>query len=257
VRLAPYTPVRRRYLPPSQPFWIRPDSSDSRAVDEVWAAGTYTRRVLPHAGETWVDAGANVGAFSRLACQMGAHVVAIEAEPENHALTQRNLAGCDARCVHAALTVAGAGDFITLHVNADPAAYWRHSTVKARRKSSPIRVPVITPERIEATYGPVHGWKIDIEGAEIPLLQQWTPPSHCRAVLAEWSFDCNANLVPLRTAVDQLESAGMTVWLDRKVPWEREVWPASWQPPALMVTAWRGQSDRPARHSPASDSAAR
>lgn len=248
----PYTsPKPRRYLPPAPTLLIRPGSSDAKAVDEVWEKGTYTRRVVPHIGETWVDAGSCVGAFSLLLHAYGAGIIAIEPEPANYDLTCRNLAGTGASTRHAALVAPGSPPTVTLNVNADPRAYWRHSTVKARRKSTPLQVPALTPNDIEAEYGPVDGWKMDIEGSEIALLQAWSPPAHCRALLAEWSFDCDFDLAPLRVAVDRLAAAGMTVWLDRQVPWERGVWPASWQPPALTITAWRGPADRspPSRRS--------
>jgi FkbM family methyltransferase len=99
----------------------RSGASDKRVIQQIVAERDYDFRVSTRYGEIAaflesqrqkgqrpliVDAGANIG-FSSLYFSLvfdGAVVVALEPEPANFALLQRNVAGRDVHCVRAALT---------------------------------------------------------------------------------------------------------------------------------------------------------
>ena len=65
-------------------FWHRPGFSDLKTFEEVIGRSVYQKRgmtILP--GERWMDCGGNVGAFTLMACSLGADVVTYEPDPYN------------------------------------------------------------------------------------------------------------------------------------------------------------------------------
>lgn len=222
----------------------REGTSDEKAIAEVYG-NQYQRPRLGFTiepGDSWIDGGANIGAFAVFAGKLGAHVVAYEPEPMNAAIAQRNLTQnglTDARVVRAAIIAEGQPETtLPFYVSTLPNKLWRHSLViahdgKLERKRIAVRaVP------FDAVLKDGDCVKLDIEGAEIDVLQRLTAATaaRIRKLTFEWSFDVDRRLATLRGVVDALEQYFPKV-LSRGLPWDRETY--DFFPPCTVVFAWR------------------
>jgi hypothetical protein len=75
---------------------INTDTSDAKFIDsyfdEVLGNEVYLKKSMTiQAGETWMDCGGNVGAFTLLACSKGAKVTVYEPDPFNCEMIKKNL----------------------------------------------------------------------------------------------------------------------------------------------------------------------
>ena len=74
-------------------FYYRQNTSDLKTFEEVIGRDVYRKKnmkILP--GEHWIDCGGNVGAFTLLACSLGAKVTVYEPDPNNCKMIEMNLA---------------------------------------------------------------------------------------------------------------------------------------------------------------------
>lgn len=169
-------------------FWIRRNTSDRQVLKEVIEQNAYRRNYFTiNPGERWLDLGANMGAFTCLAAQQGAIVKAYEPEPDNCKLIRRNLElnGLNAE-VHQCAVVADAvtASSLPLYTSTDYGK-WGHSLFKPKRKNS-ILVPTV---RFSSLLSDVDGIKMDIEGAEIPILSSVETMAQVQKLVFEWHFD--------------------------------------------------------------------
>ncbi len=149
-------------------FWYRPEKekADLYVLKEM---GTYWKRISIDKKQVWLDAGANIGAFSvRLAHQVQ-RVVAVEASKSNYRLLTRNLKqnGC-------ANVVALQGAIVGRHLkqvrlvlDTGPGGPGRHSLYRVHGTS--VMVPALNISHIVKEYK-IDCLKLDIEGAEYESL---------------------------------------------------------------------------------------
>lgn len=239
-QLVPFRPKPRKELPRQPTFQVRPGTSDEKAILEVFDKNAYRRREFQiAAGERWLDMGCNVGAFSVLAGLLGCSVRSVEAEPTNAALAARNIGANGLRpdVLHAAIVPdSHVGATVDLHVNTAPLALRRHSIMRARKKSSAVVVPA---RPFSSFLG--QGFdciKLNIEGAEVPILlehQDWSP---VRKIVFEWSFDAEPRMAILRQVMQRLEAAFPLVMLSKgNLPWGMETYP--FFPPNVYIFCMR------------------
>lgn len=236
-------PGRREWKHDPPSFWARPETSDRKAIEEVWDRDTYRRPRLGFTidpGDRWVDAGSNVGAFACLAVYLGAdEVLAIEADATNADITEANLAlfgAHNADVIRAAVIHDAAPDTtVTLWTNPAPMALRRHSAYTQHADAVGVQVPTVNPAVL--TDNGFDCWKLNIEGAEIPILLEHDL-SKVNKLVAEWSFDvapevgtAQAALKKLRGEFDHVASGRN---LDGYPPTERY----EWWPPNMFVHAW-------------------
>lgn len=152
-------------------FELAEGTTDLEALHEVWTRDDYRLRAEHVRGKRVVDVGANVGAFTVLAAQLGAaEVHAYEPHPANAEVLRRNLATnrVDGRVtVHQAAVTGGAhpeglllngeggGASLTMPMAGDGA---EHTAV------------VVETVQAELVLGDVHYIKLDCEGAEYGIL---------------------------------------------------------------------------------------
>jgi FkbM family methyltransferase len=163
-------------------WWTRAGTSDATAVDEVAVRRTYwTRAFHVEAGERWLDAGANIGAFAVPAVAAGAEVVCYEPWPESADLIRRNLRenGLKARVIEKAVALdAGVGRLGIAK------SVWRHSLLRTKGPGCAVQVVAFA----DAIAG-MDAAKLDIEGAEIELLRRVNDFGSLRKLVFEWHFD--------------------------------------------------------------------
>jgi FkbM family methyltransferase len=132
-------------------------------------------------GETWLDGGANIGAFSLLALVRGASVVAFEPHPENCDVWKKNIlanfpsAINDKRVVLQASAISASSmDSVVLHIT--PNNHWRHTVVpenlpKLKSLWTSITVTNTSLAKLLTTWPDITAIKLDIEGAELAILE--------------------------------------------------------------------------------------
>lgn len=218
-------------------FQVREGSSDEKALQEVWERNTYQKKgVVVEPGDRWLDAGANIGGFSVLAALKGAHVIALEPEPENAKLCRANaiLNSVQVDLREAALGVEEG--VATLNVCEHPLGLRRHSFFKKKKHSKAISVKTYSLNGLN-----VDCVKLNIEGAEHEILEKASFES-VRKLVAEWSFDIDPSIPRLRKVVARLEGLGFSVALRNRLP-EEAVW-AFW-PPSNFLYAVRDPLRQP------------
>lgn len=243
--LEPVSPVPRRDYRNDPPvFLVRPETSDAKALEEVFDRDTYRlprRGFTVDPGERWADCGSNIGSFAVLAGRYcGAAVVALEAEPVNAAIVANNAAANGLERVvwpvwAALVSKAPSGSTVQLHTNTEPLALRRHSVYKARKGSAAIHVPALPPEwLLEQGYD---CWKLNIEGAEIPILLGGEVAG-ARKIVAEWSFDVDRHVGNLRRALDNLGRYFDNVHCSRSLIGLADTLEWPFYPPNAFVYAW-------------------
>jgi FkbM family methyltransferase len=214
-------------------FYHRPGFSDLKTFEEVIGRKTYLKRglkILP--GEKWMDCGGNVGAFALLACSLGAEVTVYEPDPFNVDMIKRNLRlnGFDATVKQAAL-VHDDRKSVTLFIG-NNSQVWRNSIVR-KWNDKGIKVPCLNFDDEAQGFD---GCKMDIEGAEMPILE--TTKAKFKKLVYEWSFDIDPSLVRLWGVIDRqkLSYRVEAAWNSICYNDQREtVWQSSWFPACTNV----------------------
>lgn len=174
-------------------FWIRRNTSDRQVLKEVIERNTYQRKYFTiNPDERWLDLGANIGAFTCLALKQGASVQAYEPEPDNVKLIQRNLTlnGLNAEVFQSAVVAdVETASHLRLYLSTDYGK-WGHSLYKPKRKQG-ILVPTV---HFSALLTDVDGIKMDIEGAEIPILSSVETLEQVQKLVFEWHFDIHRSI---------------------------------------------------------------
>lgn len=217
-------------------FWIRPGTSDIKAIKEVVERNSYQKprkNFKIEKGERWIDLGANIGAFSILAAHLGAaRVDAYEACPDSFELLKKNieLNGLTDRIApfHRAV-VADRQKRAWLSVSEKNKNFWRNSLVKQWKGSRMVPVPCIHFSEVFELDACV---KMDIEGSEMPILEKLSfgPPK----LVFEWSFDIDSCCVRFRSAMAHL-APFFKVMDYRPIPENVVKWPGEWFPAAMTV----------------------
>jgi len=214
-------------------FYTRPGSSDIKAIKEVVEKRAYARKHFPLDGFQWIDLGANIGAFTVLLAAQGATVHAYEPDPDSFDLLKQNvtLNGLDHRVhLHQAAVVWDERTEVTLHVNGRKKNFWRNSILKPWQGGSTVQVPAV---HVRDVLLPGADVKMDVEGAEMPLLEALETRPGRRLVL-EWSFDVDASIPRFKAIVKKLQGWYSSVVYGR-FDETRPTWPAEWFPPAKTI----------------------
>ena len=130
-------------------------------------------------GDITIDCGANVGLYTRFLARTGATVHAFEPDPVAFAELNRNTASLPNVVLHQAAVGVADGEtdlFRSVRFDTDGITGTVDSSVMGRgrqlSKSGAIRVKVVSlPDFIVTLPGPVSVLKMDIEGAEVDILE--------------------------------------------------------------------------------------
>ena len=197
-------------------FNVRPGSSDIKGAREIFGQKAYQRPkmdFMPKPGEVWLDGGGNVGAFSVYLAPIVKKVYCYECEPSNVEAIRKNLSINNIENVEviekALVPDSHTSGKAAFYVNNDPNLYWRHSMFKFERRDAQ-RVAVRTERISDALAKGVTSAKIDIEGAEIPILlsvQAW----NLDKLVFEWSFDVDKRISTFQKAIEVLGKSFKTI----------------------------------------------
>jgi FkbM family methyltransferase len=211
----------------------RPNTSDLSAIDEVIEKRSYERkyfRVLP--GETWVDLGGNIGAFTVLAAYLGAIVKTYEPDPLSIEMIKKNLLANKLTAQINQAGVVGDGRNTGFLSISKTGKYWRNSLYKDCGGGT-IKVPLVKFDDVVVESDCV---KMDIEGAEMDIVEKMQV--FPKKLVLEWSFDIDDNIDRYRTAVSRLRNNYPNVRAD-KIADKHTIWQKTWFPHAKMIYAWK------------------
>jgi len=185
-------------------IYYRHGTTDLNVLKEVLEKKAYTRPRLGfdvEAGEHWLDLGANIGAFSLYCVRRAAKFTAFEPDPSNFSILTMNV-GHDVKN----------GSFLDRKAvtasDEEEVTFWkdknhsRRSCYYNRNKKKGFKVPNL-PGRIlaEQTFD---GVKMDIEGSEGPLLDNWYIPK-CEKLVMEYHTSVDSSVDRLKLRLDLLK----------------------------------------------------
>jgi len=168
-------------------FLYRPLCCDIHTLVDVAKRRYYERYRKVQSGDVWLDAGANIGAFSVLASKVASRVVAVEPEPSNFDILEKNLKlnGCTNVTTIQAALVPDDTESVTLYQNITGNTGSHSLFVKRGRPS--LEVAAVNAAALVEAHG-VDCVKADIEGAEreiVPTL----PLDSLKALVMEYHFN--------------------------------------------------------------------
>ena len=138
--------------------------SDYITIDEIFNKDIYKTRSLIVPGSRWLDLGANIGAFSLAAHEIGAEVIAYEPCPRNIRKLRRNLPWLE---VVEKAVVADDDPAETRPLWLDRNNERRHTVTRKIRGRDSIPVQTVCAWDLP----PCDGMKIDIEGMEVAVVE--------------------------------------------------------------------------------------
>lgn len=215
-------------------FCIRPETSDWKSIAEVVGQRAYERQYFKvEEGETWLDLGAYVGAFSVWAASKGARVIAFEPDKNAYNLALSNVAfnHLEEKVeIHNVAVELEAG-IKPFYVNSMNGNLWRNSLVHKWGGGSET---LITAVDWRAWLQKDICIKMDIEGTEVPLLENLPESASIKKMVFEYSFDIWPSIAKYNEIIEKLKTRFRVVKY-KKIKPEVTEWPQSWQPANAMI----------------------
>jgi FkbM family methyltransferase len=214
-------------------FFYRENTSDLKTFEEVVGSDVYRKKGMTiEKGEKWVDCGGNVGAFTLLACSLGAKVTVYEPDPNNCAMIEKNLAlnGFEANVICAGL-VHNDTKKANLYVG-NNGNVWRNSMFK-NWNGKGLKVDCVNFDEVVQDGVCV---KMDIEGAEMPILEN--TQRKFKKLVYEWSFDIDPSLSRFWNIIDLQKKDYNIKFEEHRTCYDdkREgLWKKSWFPACTNV----------------------
>lgn len=211
-------------------FLAREGYSDEKTFNEVIVGNTYEKKYFKILqGEHWIDLGGNVGAFGLQALSKGATVDIYEPDPFNCKMIERNLKAnnFDANIIQKAV-VSTDMKRMTMYVGNNKQV-WRNSLYKNWGNQ---KFTVDCIHFSEVFKNPTDCCKMDIEGAEMPILEAMD--SMPKKMVFEWSFDVDESLTRYREIVKRMS----VFYPEVKAPSysnDYVMWQKSWFPACANV----------------------
>ena len=162
--------------------YYRPGTSDENVLKEVVEGHCYRRKTANfdvESGESWLDLGANIGAFSLYCQTRGAVADCYEPDTECFSILQLNSGNCS--CFNFAVTSQDSPR-IEFYQSKNKSDHYR-GTILQRTSMTPAgSVPNLYAKHIRKTYD---GVKMDIEGSEFGLIDEELLPK-CDKLVMEY-----------------------------------------------------------------------
>lgn len=214
-------------------FYYRENTSDLKTFEEVIGKDVYRKKGMTiQSGEHWVDCGGNVGAFTLLACSLGAKVTVYEPDPNNCKMIELNLGlnGFNANIVCAGL-VHNDTKKANLYVG-NNGNVWRNSMFK-NWNGKGIKVDCLN---FDESVNDGVCVKMDIEGAEMLILENTS--RNFKKLVFEWSFDIDPSLTRFWDIIEALQKKYKVADIGNTAKFKSrdyDVWQKSWFPACTNV----------------------
>lgn len=196
------------------PFFIRPDTTDAQVVDELVNRKCYEHlrfkfRICKD--DVWLDLGANIGVFTCLVLMRGGRCIAYEPEPTNFTLLQMNTELYNKThpdnkgylLIKKGVHLFNGKSQLYLTKNNKRNKY-RHTVIHKKSRVA-IDIQVQKMERILKLHKDIDCIKMDIEGIEIELLENFTQWGSIKKLVFEYSFDVDKSIPRFLKIIDLLQ----------------------------------------------------
>lgn len=165
----------------------REGTTDEKVIEEIFEKKAYRKPSIGFDVEpldVWLDLGAQIGCFSVWAADRGAkHIYAYEPEPSNFALLKVNTKELPATAFNKAVCLKDGKTNFYLAPNT-----WRHSMERNYKKEQEkIQIDCLDVRKLIANEE-INAVKMDIEGAEIEILESVDNWHKVRKLVFEYSF---------------------------------------------------------------------
>lgn len=226
-------------------FAVRPDSSDVKSVDETWVKKAYQKPMMPftiNSGEKWLDLGANIGAFTCYAALKGCTVRAYEPQSDNCGMVGMNasLNGVEnlVEVIKAAVVPQSQhGQRMEFYESTNPASFRRHTLygnyLNSKRKKSITITEVYAVGFNSLVRDGFNCIKMNIEGAEIPIISEMTGNLGIKKMVFEYSFDMDNKISTYLSVINRLKGMFKVVKSSRTIPVHLETYP--YYPPNTYI----------------------
>lgn len=222
-------------------FYCRPETSDKKTIEEVIGKDVYQKKGM-HILDTdvWIDLGGNIGAFAVLAASKGARVIAYEPDPMSYRVMVENLKLNNLQAeVHNLAVVHDNREQAFLNIS-KTGQFWRNSIVKDwGGGATPVKCINFKDVLHNASEAHVRRVKVkmDIEGAEMPIIESTFNANCISDMVFEWSFDIDTSLIRYRDALEKLKKQFNTV---NHQNYKGDLWQSSWFPACTNVFCFDG-----------------
>ena len=182
-----------RYRGTELDLLIRPwKRSDLSVINEVLERRCYEKhKVCLAYCKHWLDAGGHIGCFALSAALSGCRVDSFEPEPDNADFFEHNTRAHQLVQLHRAALLSEPTDKdITLFLSPKSTSF--HSTVAPFKTGGSIKVPVVGFEAFLRENPHIDGLKLDVQGAEMAMLESLCRHADLLAqlkqIVFEWDF---------------------------------------------------------------------
>lgn len=181
----------------------RPNTTDERVLHEVLEKRVYRRVRIGfdvEEGETWLDLGANIGAFALYCKLRGATATCYEPEPAGFSLLRENVP--EFKCARSAVTTSRSTE-VPFYMPNDVENLCRGTVYPMLRNREVGTVPNVFIDGFRnMTFD---GVKMDIEGAEMDILDRGVLPI-CEKLVLEYHTSRDGSIENLETRLAFLKS---------------------------------------------------
>ena len=187
---------------------LRKNTSDIKCLKEIFSRGVYTRS-LKRGAKSWLDLGAHVGLFSIAAMMAGAkEVYAYEPFKPNRDLASINTKGYNVKVYKQVVQADSVTKrTIDLFVAKNPLNTWRHTALATKGRET-VKVSSLGVGKVMKKHMRVDAVKMDIEGAELAILQTFKWPKRVRVLVFEYSFSRDPKVSTFKQAMRHLRQQG-------------------------------------------------
>ena len=179
----------------------RKGTSDEKVIKEINYTKIYEKCFPIESSDNWLDLGANFGCFTQKCLYKGCFVRAVEPEPKNFFLLKKNT--CTFTNVELFEGAVSIHDQNKLYLAKSDTNHWRHTLIPVKGRTT-IDVKIY---KIEELLKGIDAIKIDIEGAEIELLE-YMDESHFKSLnklVFEYSFDKDRSIPRFNKIIEKLK----------------------------------------------------
>lgn len=226
-------------------FMVRNGTSDLKSIKEVFEQSGYKRKrpfvFTVEKGESWIDLGANIGAFTVWALEKGAKKVHLfEPDPENLTFLKTNLARYSDERYELIEKAAVADDRekAVFYQNTANGNVWRNGLEKSWQGGEKTVVECTNFRSFLENQNKPLNIKMDIEGTEMAILEDLlkTPEvfTGIKKLVFEWSFDVDDDMKRFRNVLDEMSKIYKHVAPSKRYE-ETDKWKDNWFPMCTTI----------------------